>query len=63
MENWIQVCAKCLAPVKAAVFEIPAAAAYGVTEDYKCKTCGHFGKPIEVTPKMLEKIQKEKKGE
>ncbi len=46
-----------------AVFKIPAAAAYGATEDYACEKCGHFGKPIEVTPKMLEKIQKEKTPE
>jgi len=60
MDEWVTVCAECLSPVKAAVFRIPAAAAYGATQDYSCEKCGHYGKAIEVTPKMLEKLAKQK---
>jgi len=62
MDEWVTVCAECLNPVRPAVFAIPAAAGYGLTQDYTCEVCGHYGKPIQLTVETLKKIRKQKES-
>jgi len=55
---WVKVCPQCGGNVVAAIFRIPAAAAYGVTSQYVCDKCGSVANPIEIEVK----VNKRKKG-
>ncbi|MEK6924012.1 MAG: hypothetical protein AABW54_02130 [Candidatus Micrarchaeota archaeon] len=59
---WLRKSLCCGAAVKAAIFEIPAAAAYGVTTPYICAKCGKMCNPIEIKARATNKVERKKRG-